>query len=147
MKIPRELLNGALIFAGIAVYFFVMELLGLTDVYYLRIFNAFFVFYGVNKTLNSNVQEGKLDLFPNVISAGLTSMIGVFLSVAGLMAYIYMRGGDQYLATLSNNEFIFGGRTNTNQYCLGVLFEGVASSIIVVLISTLRWSNKLTTEP
>ncbi len=146
MKISKELINGALIFAGIALYFFIMELLGLADVYYLRILNAFFVFYGVNRTINSNIDEGKIGFFFNLISAGLTAIIGVFLSVGGLLTYIYLRGADAYLATLPNNEFLFGGRATANEYCIGVLFEGIASSVIVVLISMLKWSNKTSTN-
>ena len=59
MKMPKELYNGVIIFIGIALYFALIEVLQLTDVFYLRLFNILFVFYGVNKTLESNYKEGK----------------------------------------------------------------------------------------
>ena len=51
MKLPKELVNGFIIFIGIGLYFLLMEFLGLADMYFLRLFNILFVFYGTNKTL------------------------------------------------------------------------------------------------
>jgi hypothetical protein len=44
---------------GIGFYFLLMELLGLCDIYLLRLFNVPFVFFGTYKTLKSNFAEGK----------------------------------------------------------------------------------------
>jgi len=80
-----------------------MEFLGLSHVLYLKLFNALIVFYGVNKTLKSNFTEGKLGYVSNLLSAGTTALVGVLLSVGGLLFYIYFRGGNDYINTLSED--------------------------------------------
>ncbi|WNM19810.1 hypothetical protein [Flavobacterium capsici] len=140
MKLPKELVNGFLIFLGISIFFLVMELLGLADNFYLRILNVLFVFYGVNKTIKQNISEGKTDYLANLISSGLTAFIGVLLSVLGLLFYIYYKGGDSYIEKLSE-KFIFGG-ASVNEYCIGLLFEGLASGMIVVFITLQVWRGK-----
>ena len=40
-----EIKNGFLIFLAIGIYFLLMELLGLSQLFYLRLVNIFFVFY------------------------------------------------------------------------------------------------------
>ena len=145
MKIARELSNGIIIFVGIAVYFLVIEFLGLSHLLYLRMFNALIVFYGVNRTLKANFNEGKSDYVSNLLSAGLTAVLGVLLSVGGLLSYIYIRGGDSYIDTLSE-DFLFGGKPSANQYCIGVLFEGFASAIIVVFVTMQLWRQKTSTK-
>ena len=62
MKLQKELLNGILIAVGIAVYFLAMEVLGLSDKFYLRFFNIVIVYYGVHTTLKSNIEAGKTGL-------------------------------------------------------------------------------------
>ena len=140
MKISKELVNGLLIFAGISIYFLVMELVGLSHNFYLRFLNVLFVFYGVNRTIKQNVAEGKNDYLKNLLSAGLTAFIGVLLSVLALLFYIYYKGGDAYIANLSE-KFLFGG-TGVNEYTIGLLFEGLASGMIVVFITLQIWRGK-----
>ena len=131
MTISKELNNGILIFISIGIYFLTMELLGLSYIFYLRILNIFIVIYFLQKTIKSNYLEGKTEYLENLISGTLTSLIGVVLSVAGLMIYISMKGGDAYLTKLSANFLFGGGSPSMNQYCIGLLFEGIASSIII----------------
>ena len=144
MKIARELSNGIIIFAGIAIYFLVIEFLGLSHILYLRMFNALILFYGVNRTLKANFKEGKSGYVTNLLSAGLTAVLGVLLSVGGLLFYIYLRGGDSYVDTLSVD--LFGGKLRANQYCIGVLFEGLASAVIVVFVTMQLWRQKTSTQ-
>jgi hypothetical protein len=142
MHLSKELNNGILIFISIGIYFLLMELLGLSDVFYLRLLNIFIVIYFLNKTIKSNYIEGKADYLHNIISGSLTSLIGVFLSVIGLLIYISMKGGTEYLSKLSG-DFLFGGGTPTlNQYCIGLLFEGIASSIIITFTIMQYWKGK-----
>ncbi len=138
MKLPKELLNGIIIFVGIAIYFFIMEVFGLTDYLVLRALNAAFVFYGATRTLSQNIKEGKRDYGTNLMSAGLTTIIGVVLSVIGLLAYIHIRGGDQYIENLSQ-DFLFGGNPTANEYCVGVLIEGLASAVIMTFVAVQFW--------
>lgn len=133
MRFKHEFSNGILIFFGIGIYFLIMELLGLSHIYVLRVFNAFIVAFAVNKTIAENVFEHKVGYLQNFISGILTSLIGVVSSIAGLRAYVAFKGGNAYLSHLSN-VFIYGNHATLNEYCLGLLFEGAASSIIVVFI-------------
>ena len=125
---------------SIALFFLLMEFLNLSDNYYLRILNLLFVFYWVNRTIKQNLMEGQNGYLSNLLSAGFTAIFGVIISIAGLLFYIYNKGGTQYINRLSE-QFIFGG-ASVNEYCFGLLFEGLASSMIVVFISMQFWRNK-----
>lgn len=141
MKLPKEFRNGFIIFLGIGLYFLLMILLGLGNITALRLLNVVFVFYGVNQTIKMNLNEGKKNFVSNAISAFVTSLVGVFLSIIGLLLYSYMRGGDTYIQSLSKT-FLFGGNPTVNTYCISLLFEGIASSVIVTLLLMLYTNNK-----
>lgn len=145
MKLPKEITNGFLIFLGIGIYFLLMSILGLADLIYLRVFNVFFIFYGVNKTMKMNVREGETNFVSNAVSALTTSVVGVAMSVFGLLVYSYARGGDAYVHTLSRT-FLFGGNPSVPTYCICLLFEGIASSVIVTLMTMLYWNSKLAAD-
>lgn len=145
MKASREIINGVLIFGGISVYFLIMNALGYADLFYLRLFNVFFIFYGVNRTIEMNIAEGKNKFANNAVSAMVTSVIGVVLSIIGLVIYSYMKGGDAYVQSLSKT-FLFGGNPSIEAYSISLLFEGIASSVIVTMLLMLFWNNHLTTD-
>ncbi|UFH36385.1 hypothetical protein [Flavobacterium acetivorans] len=141
MKLPKELYNGCIIFIGIGLYFFSMELLGLADLVYLRLLNILFVFYGANRTLKANFKEGKT-IFPyNAVSALITSLVGVFLSIIGLIAYTYYKGGDSYIQTLPDT-FLFVGKPSVMTYSISLLFEGIVSAVIVTFSLMLFWKKQ-----
>ncbi|MFC4815700.1 MULTISPECIES: hypothetical protein [unclassified Flavobacterium] len=142
MNISREVHNGIMIFIAIGIYFLTMELLGLSDIFLLRLLNIFIVVYFINKTIKSNYAEGKTAYLDNIISGSLTSLTGVALSVAALLAYISMKGGDAYLAKLSQNFLFGGGEPSMYQYCIGLLFEGIASSIIITFTLMQYWKDR-----
>ena len=142
MILSKELHNGIMIFIGIGMYFLLMELLGLSDVFILRLLNILIVIYYVNKTIKSNYTEGKLEYLDNLISGTLTSLIGVGLSVAGLLAYISFKGGDAYLVNLSQNFLFGGGNPSMYQFCIGLLFEGIASSVIITFTLMQYWKDR-----
>lgn len=141
MKLSKEFYNGALIFAGIGIYFLLMDVLGLAHLFYLRFLNVVFVFYGVNKTAQMNLAEGKNDFISNAVSVLTTSLVGVVLSVLGLVIYSYSKGGDAYVQSLSET-FLFGGNPSVMTYSICLLFEGIASSVIVSLLVLLYWNNR-----
>lgn len=145
MKLPKEINNGFLIFVGIAGYFFIMELFGLSNIIYLRILNAAFVYYGVSKTLQENFKEGKTGYVANLLSAGTTAIAGVLFSIIGLVIYVYAQGGNSYVRHLSE-EFIFGGAPTANEYAIGLLFEGIASSVIVVFVTMQLYRSKTSAQ-
>ena len=106
MKLPKELINGFIIFIAIGAYFILMEFLGVADLYFLRLFNILFVFYGTQKTLKTNFNQGNTVLASNASSALKTSLTGVFLSILGLIAYSYFKGGEAYIKSLSKSLLI-----------------------------------------
>ncbi|MFC5682313.1 hypothetical protein ACYE2N_10970 [Flavobacterium sp. MAHUQ-51] len=141
MKLPKEFYNGVIIFIGIALYFLLMEALHLSNFFYLRLFNIIFIYYGVNRSLKTNFVEGKTNLADNAISALFTSLTGVFLSISGLVAYIYAKGGDEYIKTLSES-LLFVGSPSVMTYNISLLFEGIVSAVIVTFSLLLFWKKK-----
>ncbi|MBG6060772.1 hypothetical protein IWX83_000544 [Flavobacterium sp. CG_9.1] len=145
MKIPKELVNGFIIVVGIGIYFLIMELLGLADIYLLRLFNVLFIFYGTHKTLEENFAQGKRILVSNSVSALFTALTGVFLSIIALIIYSYSRGGNAYIASLSRT-FLFGGDPSIMSYSISLLFEGIVSAVIVTFMLMLYWDTRYTTD-
>lgn len=145
MKLSNEFFNGCIIFIGIAAYFLLMNALGYADLFYLRLLNIFIVFYGVNRVLKTNLANGKNQFAFNAFSALLTSLIGVSLSILGLVGYSYIRGGEAFIQTLSKT-FLFGGNPSIDTYSICLFFEGVASSVIVTFLLMLYYNNHYTTD-
>lgn len=145
MKVKKEVENGIFIFISIATFFLLMEMLGLSHLYYLRLFNIVFIVYAIKDTLESRIARGKIKFVPNAIAALTTSIVGVFLSVLGLLIYSYMKGGNEYVQSLSQT-FLFGGHPSINEYCLTLFFEGVASSLMVSMILMLYYNDKFVVD-
>lgn len=145
MKLPKELINALLIVVGITMYFFIIDFLGLSNVLWLRVVNVLFVWYGVTRTLSYNVEHGKTDYGYNLISAGATALLGVVIASIGLVAYVYLKGGDAYVQKLSA-DLLFGGEPTANQFCIGIFIEGLASALMVVFVSVQYWRNKMAAQ-
>jgi hypothetical protein len=145
MKVKKEIKNGYFIFISIGTYFLLMELLGLSNLFYLRLLNIVFIVYAVNDTLKSRIANGKKNFIKNALAALVTSIIGVTLSILGLLIYSYMRGGDAFINGLSET-FLFGGHPSINMYCLTLFFEGLASSVIVTMMLMLYYNDKFVAD-
>jgi hypothetical protein len=140
MKNKVEIKNGILIFVGIGLFFLLMDLFGLADKNYLRILNAFIVLYGILKTIKSNYANGTTDYLENLLSGFKTGVIGVVLGIIGLIIFVQIKGGEVYLAKLSDT-FFFGGKTNLIKYCAVLFFEGIASSLIGSFVLMQYWKD------
>jgi hypothetical protein len=92
-----------------------------------------------------NIHDGEVFLANNAKSAMKTSLIGVFLSIVGLIVYSYLQGGDQYVQSLSKT-FLFGGNPSVMTYSICLLFEGIASTVVVTMLLLLYWNNRLVTD-
>jgi len=145
MKSTKEITNGCIIFITIGIYFILMEMLKLSDLFYLRILNILFVFYGVNRTIQMNLDAGKKKFVSNAVSALFTAIIGVVLSIIALVIYSNLRGGDTFVQSLSES-FLFGGNPSIDAYSISLLFEGLASSVIVTMLLMLYWNNQFSTD-
>jgi hypothetical protein len=144
MKLKRELINGFIIFIGIGLYFLLLELTGLSDEFYLRLLNIFIVAYGVNRTIRANFEDGVRGYFTHFVSAFITSTIGAILSIAALLIYIQLNGGEAYLKTLADSFLLGGGKVSSYQYCILLLFfESSAGSLSVCYCLMLYWKSKI----
>jgi len=143
MNLSRPFINGVIIFLGIGIYFLIMDFLGLSNHFYLRALNLFIVVYGVNRTISQNNADGVRGYNTNLLAAIVTSMIGAILSVAALLIYIHFKGGEAYLKTLSEGFLFGGGEISIYQYCVGLLFESVATSLIVSFCLMQFWKSKV----
>lgn len=143
MKLSREFTNGFIIFLGIGIYFLILEYLGLADEFYLRVLNLFIVAFGVNRTIQMNYRDGIRGYNRHLLSAIATSMVGAVLSIGSLLAYIQFRGGEAYLEQLSKGFLFGGGELTIHYYCIGLLFESIASSIIISFCLMQWWKDKI----
>jgi hypothetical protein len=133
MKLSKEIINGLIISGGIALLFLLVNLIGLQKLTYLRALNAFIVFYGIYRTYKMNKNSGVNSLGENLISMLKTGIVGVVSSVIGLAVYATFQGGQAYLDTISYG-FLYGKNPSLNEYCFGLLIEGIASAVIISLI-------------
>ena len=143
MKLYRELQNGIIIFLAIGIYFLLMEVLGLSDRPYLRVMNLFIVIFGINRTLKANFKENVNGYFKNLMSGFITAMIGSVLGIIGLMIYINYKGGEAYLKMLSSDFLFGGGNPSIPQYCIGLMFESAAASMIICFCLMQYWKTKV----
>jgi len=143
MKFSRLLINGAIIFIGIGLYFLLIEMLGLKDQIYLRLVNFIFVIYGVNRTIKSNYEDGINGYLTNLLAGFITAMVGLILGLFAFMAYVEYKGGNQYLETFADSYIFGGGNPSLYQFCFGLFIEGAASSMIVAFAMMQYWKDKV----
>jgi hypothetical protein len=146
MKLSKEFVNGVIIFIGIGLYFLLMTILGLANIATLRVFNAIFIFYGVNRTIQTNLAQGKTNFLNNAAAGMKTALVGVFLCIFGLLIFSYAQGGDTYITSNLSRTFLFGGNPSVNTYSICLLFEGIASSVIITFMIMLYWNSYYKTE-
>jgi hypothetical protein len=143
MTLKREFINGLIIFLAISGYFLLMEVLGLSDVFYLRVLNLFIVLYGINRTITANIASKLQGYLPHLKSAFITGMIGAVLGIIGLLIYIPYKGGEAYIQKLSQG-FLFGGGTiAVPQYCIGLLFESSAATLVISFCMMQYYKSKI----
>ncbi len=133
MRLSKEIINGLIVSSGIALLFLLVNLIGLEKLTYLRALNAFIVFYGIYRTYKMNKNSGINSLGENLISMLKTGIVGVVSSVISLAVYATLKGGQAYLDTISYG-FLYGKNPSLNEYCFGLLIEGIASAVIISLI-------------
>lgn len=140
MKFSRVFINGLIIFIGIALYFLLIETLGLADQIYLRLLNFVFVLYGVNRTIKSNYHDGINGYLTNLLAGFLTGMVSLILGIFSLMIYTESLGGD---FSRFKDSYIFGGDPSLYQFCFGLFIEGAASSMIISFAMMQYWKDKV----
>lgn len=142
MKVSRIIINGIIIFIGIALFFLLMEMLGLGDQIYLRLVNFIFVIYGVNRTIKLDYADHIDGYFTNLSSAFFTAFTSLVISIFAFIAYAEYKGGEEYIHTFAEN-YIFGGTPSLYQFCMGLFIEGLAASAIVSFTLMQFWKDKV----
>ena len=145
MKLSREIKYGLLIFLGISSLFLILKILDLEKLNYLRFLNGVVVYYFIYRVQQLNAKEGKFNFVENFISIVKTALIGVFLSVIGLTIYVTYNGGQAFLNTISSG-FLFGKNPSVNEYCFGLLIEGLSSVAALSFICIQSWKSQTTTQ-
>lgn len=143
MNFSRIFINGFIIFIGIALFFLLMETMGLADQIYLRLINFVFVIYGVNRTIRSNYKEHTNGYFTNLMSGIFTALVSLFLGLAAFIAYVEYKGGEEYLHTFAESYIFGGGEPSLYQFCIGLMIEGFAASAIVSFALMQYWKDKV----
>ncbi len=142
MKVSRILINGLIIFIGIAVLFLIVEAAGLKHQIYLRLVNFVFVIYGVNRTIQGNFKDHIDGYFTNLLAGIFTALVSLVLGIFSFMAYLEYKGGEAYLHNFEDS-YIFGGKPDISSFCIGLAVEGVASSVIVTFAIMQYWKDKV----
>ncbi|MCW4470298.1 hypothetical protein OGH69_15085 [Flavobacterium sp. MFBS3-15] len=143
MKVSRILINGLIIFIGIAAFFLIMESAGLKDQIYLRLINFIFVIYGVNRTIKGNFKDRIDGYFTNLAAGFLTSFISLVLGIFSFMLYAEYKGGTDYLQNFPHSYIFGGGEPEIGEFCFGLFLEGLAASMIVSFALMQFWKDKL----
>lgn len=143
MKISRVLINGFIIYIGIALFFLLMESLGLADQVYLRLVNFIFVIYGVNRTIKQNYKDHMHGYFANLVSAIFTAVVSLALGLLSFIAYVEYRGGEEYLHSFVESYVFGGGSPTLYQFVIGLIIEGAAASVIVSFALMQFWKDKV----
>jgi hypothetical protein len=143
MNFSRIVINGLIIFAGIALFFLLMEVLHLTDQIYLRLVNFVFVIYGVNRTIKANYNDHTDGYFSNLTAGFLTAFISLIIGIFSFIGYVEYRGSDAYLHTFASSYIFGGGEPSLYQFCIGLFIEGFAASAIVSFALMQFWKDKV----
>lgn len=143
MNFSRIVINGLIIYVGIALFFLLMEVVGWSDQVYLRLFNFIFVIYGVNKTIKSNYEDHLGGYFANLVSGIFTALVSLILGIFSFIGYIEYKGGNDYLNHFSGSYIFGGGEPSLYQFCSGLAIEGIAASVIVSFALMQYWKDKV----
>jgi hypothetical protein len=89
MKIPKELYNGIIIWIGLV---FIPNNEGFKPCGFIlsQALNILFIYWR-KQNVKSNYKEGKTNFPANATSALVTALIGVFISIIGLVFYSIFR--------------------------------------------------------
>lgn len=144
MKLSRIFINAFIIYICIAIFFAIMELMGLADQIYLRLINFAFVIYGVNRTIKQNYKSNTNGYFTNLSAAFFTALLSGILAIVSFTIYAEIRGGEAYIDNYSRS-LIFGGDPSLYQFTMGLFLEAAASSIVIALAMMQIWKDKVDT--
>lgn len=136
-----ELKVGLLIAGCLGLYFLIIESAGLSNVAFLRLFNIVFVIVGINISIKANLAKGNNGYLENFGSSIVASFSGILVSIIGLWCYVSIFKDDLFLKDLAASVIINGEDIMLTQFCVALLIEGLASSLVLAFISMQYWKN------
>ncbi|MGB2128735.1 MAG: hypothetical protein ACPHXR_04570 [Flavicella sp.] len=141
MKTSKIIFDQALvIYFGIVIYFFLMQLLGLETITELRALNFLFVAYGVNAAIKKNVIENADSYYFTNLYIGFSTAFFAVLAVAfSLILYITFINVE--LITLMESSSVWGNDLTLGMVIFAILIEGLASSAICSFIVMQYWKK------
>ncbi|WBX73101.1 hypothetical protein PG913_09435 [Tenacibaculum pacificus] len=132
--------NAILIFAGIAIFFLLMKVLGLDKISELRFLNFGFILWGINNAIRTNMNKNKESLYINNFSVGIgTSIMAVGLSIVGIIIYVDFID-PSFMSVLENSAF-WGQNLSLGLVVFALAIEGIASSVICSFILMQYYKN------
>ena len=141
MKTNKLIFQHALkIYLGIVLFFFIVKLIGLSQIVELRIFNALFVILGVNSCIKKNVFKNLDNNYLTNLSIGFAaSFLAVLATSFSLIFYTIVF--DSSVITFMENSRFWGNNLSLGTVVFALLAEGFASSVICTFIVMQYWKK------
>jgi hypothetical protein len=141
MKTNKLIFQHALkIYLGIVLFFFIVKLIGLSQIVELRIFNALFVILGVNSCIKKNVFKNLDNNYLTNLSIGFAaSFLAVLATSFSLIFYTMVF--DSSVITFMENSRFWGNNLSLGTVVFALLAEGFASSVICTFIVMQYWKK------
>lgn len=131
---------GILMFVSIALFFIVMNLIGLGHISELRLFNIVFVIYFTNRLAKSNLEGDKdVGYIENLGSLFAANTINVALSIVGFAFYVNVINPD-YLNVISDS-LLWMPTHRLTETLIALFFEGMAGNAVVSFGIMQYWKN------
>lgn len=132
--------NALKIVLGIVLYFFAMKLFGLDTISELRFLNFFFVVWGINSAIKTNIKKNKDTFYISNLFIGVsTSVIAVGMIIIGLITYVSLL--DPSFINVLEKSFLWGSNLTLPLIIFAIAIEGIASSVICSFILMQYWKN------
>lgn len=136
---------GLLTAAGLAIYFILMRLVGLSHIIELRFLNGIIMAIGVSMAIRAyKIKErGKIGYFSGFGVGAITAIVGTTLFAALMLLYIKI-GGGSLIETLSSERY-FGERVQSTPGIVVfsvLMLEGVISGIMFSFIAMQYFKQK-----
>jgi hypothetical protein len=127
----KAYLYGLGIGGGLIAYFLIMNLLGLEQNFYLRIFNFIILIGGVYLLLkNELMPENKSVTYFEGLGMGLRATITSVITFLIFMA-IYVKVFNPDFVEVLEASRIWGTNISLGQAAVGIFIEGIASAIVI----------------
>jgi hypothetical protein len=141
MKTNKLIFQHALkIYLGIVLFFFIVKLIGLSQIVELRIFNALFVILGVNSCIKKNVFKNLDNNYLTNLSIGFAASFLAVLATSFSLIF-YTMAFDSSVITFMENSRFWGNNLSLGTVVFALLAEGFASSVICTFIVMQYWKK------